>query len=88
MQVIFANNRNVPFLAFNTAHGAITTLGQMTHGIEIWLNQLSGVQISSDGKTAKIAGGTQSKVLIDTLWANGKQAGEFSRYFFFSGNYC
>ncbi|KEZ42841.1 FAD-dependent oxygenase [Scedosporium apiospermum] len=72
--VIFANNRNVPFLAFNTAHGAITTLGQMTHGIEIWLNQLSGVQISSDGKTAKIAGGTQSKVLIDTLWANGKQA--------------
>lgn len=71
--VKFANKRNLPFLAFNGAHGAITTLGKMDHGIEIYLNQLSSVEIAEDGQTAKIGGGTMSKVVTDTLWAAGKQ---------------
>ena len=65
----------MPFLAFNTAHGAITTLGRMDHGIEIYLNQLNDVKISPDGKTVKIGGGTVSKKVTDTLWAAGKQTG-------------
>lgn len=72
----FANQNNLPFLAFNGAHGAITTLGKMDHGIEIYLNQLSSVKIAEDGKTAKFGGGTMSKLVTDTLWAAGKQTGE------------
>ncbi|KAI8411283.1 hypothetical protein FOFC_07877 [Fusarium oxysporum] len=71
--VKFANKKAVPFLAFNTAHGAITTLGRMDHGIEIYLSQLNDVKISPDGKTVEIGGGTVSKKVTDTLWAAGKQ---------------
>lgn len=63
----------MPFLAYNGAHGAITTLGRMQGGIEIWLKQLSGVVISEDGTTATIGGGTISKRVTDDLWAAGKQ---------------
>ncbi|KAH2184532.1 hypothetical protein KXW61_000848 [Aspergillus fumigatus] len=71
--VKYANKKDLPFLAYNGVHGAITTLGRMDHGIEIYLNQLSGVEISKDGKTAKIGGGTKSKLVTDQLWAAGKQ---------------
>ncbi|KAM5349276.1 hypothetical protein ACJ41O_005783 [Fusarium nematophilum] len=71
--VKYANKKDIPFLAYNTAHGAITTLGRMDHGIEIYLNQLNSVAVSSDGKTVKIGGGTMSKKVTDTLWAAGKQ---------------
>ncbi|RKK85675.1 hypothetical protein BFJ68_g17221 [Fusarium oxysporum] len=73
--VKFANKKAVPLLAFNTAHGAITTLGRMDHGIEIYLSQLNDVKISPDGKTVEIGGGTVSKKVTDTLWAAGKQTG-------------
>lgn len=72
----FANQEGLPFLAYNGAHGSITTLGQMTHGIEIDLNQLSGVEVAADGQTAKIGGGTISKNVTDALWAAGKQTGK------------
>ncbi|KYK60923.1 FAD binding domain protein [Drechmeria coniospora] len=68
-----ANKVNVPFLVYNGAHGSITTLGKMRHGIEIWMRRMSGVEISEDGKTATIAGGTLSKTVTDELWAKGKQ---------------
>ncbi|KAI5460754.1 hypothetical protein BGZ63DRAFT_387709 [Mariannaea sp. PMI_226] len=71
--VKYANKKRLPFLAYNTAHGAITTLQRMDHGIEIYLNQLSYVDIAHDGKTVKIGAGTQSKTVTDTLWAAGKQ---------------
>ncbi|EFQ34776.1 hypothetical protein CGRA01v4_01721 [Colletotrichum graminicola] len=45
----------------------------MDSGIEIYINQLSGVEVSEDGKTAKIGGGTGSKLVTDTLWEAGKQ---------------
>lgn len=53
--------------------GSITRLGEMRWGIDISLNKLSGVSIASDGQTATIAGGTNSNVVVDTLWAAGKQ---------------
>lgn len=71
--VKFANQYDIPFLAFNGAHGATTTLGKMDHGIEIYLEQLAGVKIAEDGKTATIGGGTNSKVVTDALWDAGKQ---------------
>ncbi|KAL0941656.1 FAD-dependent oxygenase [Colletotrichum truncatum] len=71
--VKFANEKNLPFLAYNGVHGAITTLGKMQNGIEISLSQLSGVEVAEDGKSAKIAGGTRSKDVTDILWEAGKQ---------------
>ncbi|QPC80378.1 hypothetical protein HYE68_011130 [Fusarium pseudograminearum] len=71
--VKFANKKNLPFLAQNSAHGAITTLGQMKQGIEIYLNQLSGVKIAKDGKSVTILGGTASKKVTMGLWEAGKQ---------------
>lgn len=73
-QVKFANQKELPFLAYNGVHGAITTLGKMDHGIEIYMRQLSSVEISKDGKTAKIGGGTISKDVTDQLWEAGKQS--------------
>ncbi|KAF7589612.1 hypothetical protein BBP40_004026 [Aspergillus hancockii] len=71
--VKFANKKELPFLAYNGAHGAITTLGKMDHGIEIYLSQLSSVEIAKDGTTVTIGGGTKSKSVTDELWAAGKQ---------------
>ncbi|WYZ37060.1 hypothetical protein EsH8_II_000566 [Colletotrichum jinshuiense] len=71
--VKYANEKDLPFLAYNGVHGAITTLGRMTNGIEIYLSQLSGVEVAADGKSAKISGGTGSKLVTDTLWEAGKQ---------------
>ncbi|KAJ8108436.1 hypothetical protein ONZ43_g6425 [Nemania bipapillata] len=71
--VKYANSQNIPFLAVNGGHGAITTVGKLQGGIEIWLDHLSSVEISHDGTTAKIGGGTLSKVATDSLWAQGKQ---------------
>ncbi|KAK4034985.1 hypothetical protein C8A01DRAFT_48756 [Parachaetomium inaequale] len=68
-----ADKCNIPFLAYNGLHGSITTLGRMDWGIAINLRKLSGVTIAADGQTATIAGGTNSKVVIDELWAAGKQ---------------
>lgn len=65
----------MPFLAYNGAHGALTTLGEMDSGIEIFMQQLSSVDIAEDGKTVTIGGGTNSKVVVDALWEAGKQAG-------------
>ncbi|KAJ5289467.1 Acyl-CoA N-acyltransferase [Penicillium atrosanguineum] len=71
--VKFANKMQLPFLAYNGVHGAITSLGKMDHGVGISMSQLSGVKVNADGKTATIAGGTMSKLVTDELWAAGKQ---------------
>lgn len=47
----FANKKGLPFLAWNSAHGAIIILENMTNGIQIYLDQLSSVEIAEDGKT-------------------------------------
>lgn len=46
----------------------------MDWGIAVNLKKLSGVSIAGDGQTATVAGGTNSKLLIDTLWEAEKQA--------------
>jgi hypothetical protein len=79
IQVQFANQKDIPFLAFGGAHGAITTLGKMDHGIEIYLNQLGSIEIASDGQTATFGGGVMAKNVTDALWAAGKQTGKSKR---------
>lgn len=75
MQVQYANTHGVPILAFNGAHGAISTLGDFEYGIEVYLSQLSSVVLSADGQTVTIGGGTLSVNVTNTLWAAGKQTG-------------
>ncbi|KAI0889717.1 putative FAD-dependent oxygenase [Annulohypoxylon maeteangense] len=71
--VQYANKENLPILAFNGAHAAITTLGRMQGGIEIYLGQLSSVSIAPDNQTVTVGGGTLSKAVTDTLWSAGKE---------------
>lgn len=74
-QVQYASKANLPILALNGAHAAITTLGRMQGGIEIYLGQLSSVSIAPDNKTVTIGGGTSSKAVTDALWSAGKETG-------------
>ncbi|KAI0201500.1 putative FAD-dependent oxygenase [Astrocystis sublimbata] len=71
--VLQANECELPILAYNGVHGAITTLGQMDNGIAISLNKLSNVTLAKDGETVTILGGTMSKTVTDTLLEAGKQ---------------
>ncbi|KAG8164977.1 hypothetical protein KVR01_005252 [Diaporthe batatas] len=71
--VKFAAEFNIPFLAVNGGHGAISSVGRMQSGIEIWMNQLQSVEIAGDGKTATIGGGALSTNVTKALWAAGKQ---------------
>ncbi|KAJ5091128.1 hypothetical protein NUU61_005998 [Penicillium alfredii] len=71
--VKFANKKDLPFLTYNGAHGALTSLGKMDHGIEINLSQLNSIEVADDGKTAKIGGGAMSKAVTEKLWQEGKQ---------------
>ena len=69
----FANEHDIPFLAYNGVHGATTTLGKMTRGISISLEKLTSIAVSPDGRTVTAGGGTNSKALTDHLWPRGKQ---------------
>ncbi|POS69298.1 hypothetical protein DHEL01_v212307 [Diaporthe helianthi] len=71
--VKFAAKFNIPFLAANGGHGAISTVGRMQSGIEIWMNQLQSVEIADDGQTVTIGGGALSTNVTQALWAAGKQ---------------
>lgn len=82
IQVKFANEKDLPFLAVTSGHGAITTVGKMDHGIDIYLHHLNSIEIAPDGQTATFGGGVMSKNVTDVLWAAGKQTGK-SHYFQF-----
>lgn len=72
----FANANNKPYLAVNNGHGAITTVGKLQNGVQIWMRQLNSVKIAEDGKTATFGAGILSKDVTDSLWAAGKQTGK------------
>ncbi|KAI0883287.1 FAD binding domain protein [Annulohypoxylon maeteangense] len=71
--VKYANELGMPYLAVNGGHGAIKTVGKMKNGIQIWMHQLNGVELSEDETQAKIGGGAKTKAVTDALWAAGKQ---------------
>ena len=76
--VKYANELNLPYLAINGGHGAISTVGKLDDGVGIWMNQLKSVEIAEDGSTVTIGGGALSKNVTDILWAAGKQTGKFN----------
>lgn len=63
----------LPWLAISGHHGAINSLGTFGYGIQISMENFNEIEISSDGQTALIGGGTLSKNITDTLWTLGKQ---------------
>ncbi|KAI0412992.1 hypothetical protein F5X98DRAFT_391328 [Xylaria grammica] len=71
--VKYANEMSLPFLAVNGGHGAITTVGKLQDGIEIWMHELNSVEIADDGSTVIIGAGALMKKVTDTLWASEKQ---------------
>ncbi|OAL03619.1 FAD-binding domain-containing protein [Phaeosphaeriaceae sp. SRC1lsM3a] len=71
--VKFASERDIPILAYNGHHGTLTTLGKMDYGIQIYMPELNTISVADDGKTVTVAGGVNSKKLVDALWAAGKQ---------------
>ncbi|KAL2829220.1 hypothetical protein BDW59DRAFT_170621 [Aspergillus cavernicola] len=74
--VQYANSQDLPFLAINGGHGAISTLAKMDHGMEIWLHKLNSLVISKDGKTATFGGGITSADVIKLLWEDGKETAD------------
>ncbi|KAL4871076.1 hypothetical protein BDV12DRAFT_183971 [Aspergillus spectabilis] len=69
----YANSEGIPFLAVNGGHGAISTLSNLQHGIQIWLQNLNFIRIAEDGQTATFGGGIKSGTLIPALFEQGKQ---------------
>jgi hypothetical protein len=47
----------------------------MTYGIQIYMPQLNTISVAKDKNLVTIGGGTNSKKVIDALWAAGKQTG-------------
>jgi FAD/FMN-containing dehydrogenase len=72
---LYANERNIPYLAKVGGHGAIDSLGDVHNGIQISMRQLNHVRISEDGDVAIIGGGVNVKEVVDALWSAGKQTG-------------
>jgi len=56
-------------------HGAISSLGSISNGIEIWMRKMNTVSIAPDGQSATIGGGVLAKEVTDALWAVNKQTG-------------
>jgi FAD/FMN-containing dehydrogenase len=77
-KIKYANQQNLPFLAVTGGHGAIDSLGNVHHGIEIWMRKLNSILIAPDGQSATVGGGVKSKELVDALWAEEKQTGRLS----------
>ncbi|PGG95622.1 hypothetical protein AJ79_09947 [Helicocarpus griseus UAMH5409] len=71
--VKYANAHEVPFLAYGTGHGAISSLGNMREGILIWLRQLNSISVADDGQTATFGGGVRVKQVMEALWEKGKK---------------
>ena len=48
----------------------------MDYGIQIYMPQLNTISIVRNKASVTIGGGANSKKLIDSLWAAGKQTGK------------
>ncbi|THC92965.1 hypothetical protein EYZ11_007556 [Aspergillus tanneri] len=56
-----ANANEIPFLAVSGSHGNTAGLGDIQHGIQIWLDKLDSVVIADNGQTNAFGGGVRSK---------------------------
>ena len=75
LEILYANEHSIPYLAKVGGHGAINSLGNVHNGIQISMRLLNHVHISEEGDVATIGGGVKVKEVIDALWSAGKQTG-------------
>lgn len=73
LQIRYANKHHKPFLAISGGHGTSSFLGNVQHGIGIWLTALNSITLIDGGTAALLGGGVRNGALIRTLWAAGKQ---------------
>ncbi|KAK5165374.1 uncharacterized protein LTR77_008903 [Saxophila tyrrhenica] len=71
--VQYANQQEQQFLAISGGHGGTKHLGDVEHGVGIWMRKMDGVQVHEDGCSATTGGGVLSKKVVDALWEEGKQ---------------
>ncbi|RDW79275.1 putative FAD-dependent oxygenase [Aspergillus mulundensis] len=72
MAIKYANANEIPFLAVNGGHGAISSLSRLHQGMEIWMHKLNSFEIAEDGQTVTLGGGIKSSELIPALFKYGK----------------
>jgi FAD/FMN-containing dehydrogenase len=73
--VTLANRFNIPFLAVSGTHEWTKTLNKLPYGIQINMRRLNTTNLSRDGKTATVGGGTLQYEITRSLFAPGKYAG-------------
>ncbi|KAK3330044.1 hypothetical protein B0H66DRAFT_43569 [Apodospora peruviana] len=71
--VKYANAHKIPFAAKNTGHGSWGSLATMKGGMNIWMRNLSKIELSLDGQYATVGGGVRIADLVQTLWSARKQ---------------
>ncbi len=79
LQISFASKHGISFLAVNKGHGSTSTLGAVKNGIQIHVRTLNQVEISPDGNSASVGGGSYNQELIDATWSKGKASGRPNR---------
>lgn len=75
MQIRYANEHGIPFLARSGGHGATEALQLAKDVIVVDLRDQNDVEVSGDGKSARIGGGASVKKVVNELWTAGKQTG-------------
>lgn len=75
-KVRFSNEHSRPFLAISGGHGETWNKGLVKNGIGISMTKLAYVNVSGDGTSATIGGGSKTGGVIRALWSQGKQAGK------------
>ncbi|KAI3392060.1 hypothetical protein diail_6289 [Diaporthe ilicicola] len=70
--IMTANKFELPWLAVSGRHGGIQSLSKLDAGVQINLDHLGGIDVSSDGKSASIGRGMTTKAITDALWDQGK----------------
>lgn len=78
--VKYANTAELPFIAINRGHGSPYTLSGVQNGIQIWMNKLTDITLSEDGKSAVMGGGVYVEQVISVLAQHGKASGELPIY--------
>ncbi|KAF2705684.1 FAD-binding domain-containing protein [Pleomassaria siparia CBS 279.74] len=68
----YANKYSIPYLAFNTGHGEIKSLGNLRAGIQITIRGMSNITINGNN-TATVQGGATNLDIVSTLWKANKQ---------------
>jgi hypothetical protein len=73
LEIIYANEKRVPFLAVSGGHGTTSELANAKDAIGIRFNQMRNITIVDDGQAVLIEGGVRTGDLLPYLWTRGKQ---------------